>query len=163
MHKQAECGPMSTSKVSKYNNHNNNIIMTISISIFSNPSTVHQTYYEMTATDKLPLITESVAVTRIDIHPAREEPNQHAIRLTPRGSHIWQPFVKSLLCQNWSPSHGWSLGSRPRSPSNNILKAGVQFSEVVIGQLGLPGHIKTWYVVSTQLKACHRGQKWCSP
>jgi hypothetical protein len=123
MHKQAECWPMSTSKVSKYNNYNNNIIMTISISISSNPSTVHQTYYEMTATDKLPLITESVAVTRIDIHPAREEPNQHAIRLTPGGSHIRQPFAKSLLCQNWSPTHGWSLGSRPHSPSHNILKA----------------------------------------
>jgi hypothetical protein len=40
---------MSTSKVSKYNNHDDNIIMTISISNSSNPSTVHQTYYEMTA------------------------------------------------------------------------------------------------------------------
>jgi hypothetical protein len=55
---------MSMSKVSKYNNHNNNV------------------------TGKLPLIIESVAVTRIDIHPTGEEPDQHAIRLTPRGSHI---------------------------------------------------------------------------
>jgi hypothetical protein len=54
---------MSTSKVSKYNKHNDNVIMTISISHSSNPSTVHQTYYEMTAMDKLPLITENVTVT----------------------------------------------------------------------------------------------------
>jgi hypothetical protein len=37
-----------------------------------NLSTLHQTYYEMTTTDKLPLITKSVMVTRIDIHPAGE-------------------------------------------------------------------------------------------
>jgi hypothetical protein len=47
----------------------------------------------MTATDKLSLITESVAMTRIDIHPAGEESDQHVIRLTPKCSHIWQPFV----------------------------------------------------------------------
>jgi hypothetical protein len=63
---------MSTSKVSKYNNYNGRIIMTICISNSSHLSIVHQTYYEMTATDKLALITESVAVTRIDIHPAGE-------------------------------------------------------------------------------------------
>jgi hypothetical protein len=81
---------MSTSKISKYNNHNDNIIITITISISnsSNPSTVHQTYYEMTVMDKLSLITKSVAVTRIDIHPTGKEPNQHAIRLTPGGSHV---------------------------------------------------------------------------
>jgi hypothetical protein len=38
--------------------------------------------------DKLSLITESVAATRIDMHPAGEEPDQHAIRLTPGGSHV---------------------------------------------------------------------------
>jgi hypothetical protein len=37
------------SRVSKYNNHNDNIIMTISISNSLNPSKVHQTYYKMTA------------------------------------------------------------------------------------------------------------------
>jgi hypothetical protein len=46
---QVEHRPMSMSKVSKYNNHNDNIILTISISNSSNPSTVQQTYYEMTA------------------------------------------------------------------------------------------------------------------
>jgi hypothetical protein len=63
---------MSTSKVCKYINYNDNIIITISISSSSNPSTVHQTYYEMTAMDKLPLISKSVVVTQIDIHPAWE-------------------------------------------------------------------------------------------
>jgi hypothetical protein len=38
--------------------------------------------------DKLSLITESVVVTRIDIHPTREKPDQHDIRLTPGGSHV---------------------------------------------------------------------------
>jgi hypothetical protein len=56
--------------------------------------------------DKPPLIIESVVVTRIDIHPAGEEPDQHVIRLTLRGSHVWQPFVKSLLHRNQSPAHG---------------------------------------------------------
>jgi hypothetical protein len=79
---------MPTSKVSKYNNHNDNIIITISISNSLNQSIVHQTYYEMTAMDKLPLITKSVVVTRIDIHPAEEEPDQHAIHSTPGDSHI---------------------------------------------------------------------------
>jgi hypothetical protein len=37
MHKQAERWPMSTSKVSKYNNHDDNIIITLSISKSSNP------------------------------------------------------------------------------------------------------------------------------
>jgi hypothetical protein len=62
--------------------------MNISISNSSNPPIVHQIYYKMTTTDKLPLITESVTVTRIDIHPAGEEPDQHVIRLTPEGSHV---------------------------------------------------------------------------
>jgi hypothetical protein len=34
--------------------------------LIHDPTTVHQTYYEMTATDKQPLISESVMVTRID-------------------------------------------------------------------------------------------------
>jgi hypothetical protein len=46
---QAERWPMSMSKVSKYTKHNDIIIMNISISNSSNPPTVHQTYYEMTA------------------------------------------------------------------------------------------------------------------
>jgi hypothetical protein len=41
---------MSMSKVSKYNKHNDIIIMNISISNSLNPPTVHQTHYEMTTT-----------------------------------------------------------------------------------------------------------------
>jgi hypothetical protein len=127
MHKQAERRPMPTPKVSKYNNHNDNIIITISVSISSNstPKTLWDD-----CNGRLSLITESVTATRIDIHPIEEEPDQHAIRLTPGGSHVWQPFVKSLLHRDPSPIHGWSLGPRPHSPSHNILKAGgeVQWS-----------------------------------
>jgi hypothetical protein len=38
--------------------------------------------------NKQSLITESVAMTQIDIHHAGEEPDQHTIRLTPVGCHI---------------------------------------------------------------------------
>jgi hypothetical protein len=70
---------MSTSMVSKYNNLNDNIIMTI----YSTPNILRDDY-----NNKLPLIIESVVVTRIDIHPTGEELDQHVIRLTPGGSHI---------------------------------------------------------------------------
>jgi hypothetical protein len=40
----------------------------------------------MTATDKRPLISESVMMIQIDIHPAGEEPNQHVICVAPRVS-----------------------------------------------------------------------------
>jgi hypothetical protein len=37
----------------------------------------------MIAMDKRPLISESVTATRIDIHPAGGEPDQHIIRVAP--------------------------------------------------------------------------------
>jgi hypothetical protein len=63
----------------KYSNHHHNITITILI--------VNQTYYEMKATDKRSLKSEIVVVSRIDIHPTRKEPDQHAIRVTPGVSH----------------------------------------------------------------------------
>jgi hypothetical protein len=36
--------------------------------------------------DKRSLISESVTTIQIDIHPAREEPDQHIIRIAPRVS-----------------------------------------------------------------------------
>jgi hypothetical protein len=53
---------MSMTKVSKYNNHNDNI--TISISSNSTPNILRDD-----CNDKLSLITASIAVTQIDIHP----------------------------------------------------------------------------------------------
>jgi hypothetical protein len=50
------------------------------------PTTVHQTNYEMTSTDKCSLISESIAVTQIDIHTAGEEPHQHTVCATPNVS-----------------------------------------------------------------------------
>jgi hypothetical protein len=50
------------------------------------PTIVHQTNYKITATIKWSLISKSVTVTRIDIHPRGEEPDQHAIHATPRAS-----------------------------------------------------------------------------
>jgi hypothetical protein len=158
MHKQAKCWPMSMPMVSKYKNPNDNIIITISISKSSKPQQyTNVLWYDCNG--KLSLIIESVAATWIDIHTLQgNEPDQHAIHLTPGCSHVWQPFAKSLLYQNWSPVHGWSLGPQPHSPSHNILKAGVQFGEIAIGLWGLSGPIKTRHVVSTQLKTFHRGQ-----
>jgi hypothetical protein len=40
----------------------------------------------MIVTDKQPLISESVAVTRIDILHTRKEPDQHVVHATPRVS-----------------------------------------------------------------------------
>jgi hypothetical protein len=42
----------------------------------------------MTTTDKWSLIFESVTVTRIDIHPAREEPDRHVVRVAPEVSRM---------------------------------------------------------------------------
>jgi hypothetical protein len=62
---------MSTSKVSKYNNHNDNIIITISISksLKTNGTPI---ILRDDCNDKLSLITESVTVTQIDIHRTGE-------------------------------------------------------------------------------------------
>jgi hypothetical protein len=155
-HKQVECWPMLTSKVSKYNNRNDNIIITISISNSSNPSIVHQHTTKWLQRQVVTHNRECCSDSNWYTHCKGKEHDQHIIRLTPVGSHVWQPFVKSLLHQNRFPIHGWSLGPRPHSPSHNILKAGIRFSEVVIGLLGLLGPIKTGHVVSTLLKTCHR-------
>jgi hypothetical protein len=40
----------------------------------------------MTAMDKRPLISESVALTRIDIHPTGEEPDPHVVHVASRVS-----------------------------------------------------------------------------
>jgi hypothetical protein len=60
------------------------------------PSTLHQTYYEVTVMDKQAHISESVTATQIDIHHTREEPNQHVICTTPGVSRM-TTVRKSLL------------------------------------------------------------------
>jgi hypothetical protein len=62
---------MSTSKASKYNNHNDNIIITISISKSSKPQQ-YTNILRDDCNDKMPLIPESVTVTQINIHHAGE-------------------------------------------------------------------------------------------
>jgi hypothetical protein len=54
----------------------------------------------MTATDKQSLISKSVMVTRIDTHPVGEEPDQHAVRVTPgvsRTTTVCEVPTKSKL------------------------------------------------------------------
>jgi hypothetical protein len=40
-------------------------------------------YYEMTATSKQPLISESIAAIRFGVHPVGKEPYQHIICVAP--------------------------------------------------------------------------------
>jgi hypothetical protein len=106
----------------------------------------------MTATDKQPLISESVKVTRIDIHLAGEEPDQHIVRVThgvSRTTTVCEVPTKSKsgLC---SRDEVLAPDDRPARPSSwclilpplNHLKAGRErFDKVVTGLLGLPGLI----------------------
>jgi hypothetical protein len=107
-------------------------------------------------------------MTRIDIHPAGEEPNQHIVRVAlrvPRMTTIHEVPTKSksgpcsrdeVLVPNDA-----RLGRHPglpHSPTNNPPQSReVQFNEVVTRLLALLGPIKLdmW---SVQIKACHRGQ-----
>jgi hypothetical protein len=111
--------------------------------------------------DKLPLITESVTATRIDIHPAGEEPDQHAIHLTPRGFHVWQPFTSPYYVEIGSLLPGWSFDPQPHSPfkSKSITRSReVRFDIIVTKATRLIGPHKTRHAVITQFKTCHRDQ-----
>jgi hypothetical protein len=58
----------------------------------------------MTTMSKQTLISESVAVIRVDIHPIGKEPNNTSYVWSLR-SHVRQPYAKSLLSRNWPPTH----------------------------------------------------------
>jgi hypothetical protein len=106
----------------------------------------------MTATDKRPLISESVAAIQNDIQ--YEGKNLTDTSYTwPLGSHVWQPSVKSLLSRIWAPAPrikacppaivwpGRHLGL-PNSPSNKPPQSReVWFDKVVTELLGLSGPI----------------------
>jgi hypothetical protein len=131
-------------------------------------TTVHQTYNEMTEMNKQPLISESVVVTRIGIHPTGKEPDQHIIRMAPGVSCTTTvrevpTKSKSGLCSRdevLAPSNARpdSHSGLPHSPSNKLPRSREgQFDKVVTGLLGLSGPIKLdmW---SVQIKACHWSQ-----
>jgi hypothetical protein len=122
----------------------------------------------MTATDKWPLISESVAVTQINIHPTGEEPDRHIVRVAlgvsctttvrevPTKSKLGLCSREEILAPSDArPDRHPGL---PHSPSNKQPRSREGwFDKVVTGLLGLPGLIKPdkW---SVQIKACHRGQ-----
>jgi hypothetical protein len=56
----------------------------------------------MRATSKRPLIYESVTVIRIGVHPIGKKPDNTSY-VRPLGSHLCQPYAKSLLGQNRAP------------------------------------------------------------
>jgi hypothetical protein len=80
----------------------------------------------MTTTDKQSLISKSVAVTRIDIHPIGEEPDQHVIRVTPEVSRTTIYEVPTKLksppaprMKSWLPTiPNPTVILVPHSPSN---------------------------------------------
>jgi hypothetical protein len=100
-------------------------------------------------------------MTQIDIHTIGEEADQHAIRLTPGGSHVWQLFVSPYYVKIRPLLPGWSLGPRPHSPSKSkstTRSREVWFNILVPKATQLIGPHKTWHAVSTQLKAFHLSQ-----
>jgi hypothetical protein len=107
----------------------------------------------MTAMSKQPLISESVAVIRIDVHPIGEEPHNMSYA-RPLGSHVRQPSAKTLLGQNRAPDPGMKScflaiiwpGRHPGLAHSPSIKPPsgreVQFDKVVTKLLRLLGSIK---------------------
>jgi hypothetical protein len=122
----------------------------------------------MIATDKRTLISESVAVTQIDIHPIGEEPVRHIVRAALEVScttTVCEVPTKSNsdLCSrdevlapiNAQPSCHSGLS---HSPSNKPPRSREgRFDKVVTRLLGLSDPVKPdkW---SVQIKACHQDQ-----
>jgi hypothetical protein len=109
----------------------------------------------MTAMDKRSLISESVMVTRIDIHPAGEEPDRHIVHVAPRSKsglcsrdEVLAPNDTRLGCH---PRLSHSLSNKPPQSREG------RFSKIVPELLGLPNPIKTRQVVSTN-ESLPRGQ-----
>jgi hypothetical protein len=111
--------------------------------------------------NNLPLKTESVTVTRIDIHPTGEESDQHAIRLTPKCSHVWQPFASLYYVKIGFLLPGWSLDPRTHSLSKNKSTTRireVRFNIVVTKATRFIGPHKTRHAFNTQFNPLHQGQ-----
>jgi hypothetical protein len=110
--------------------------------------------------DKWSLISESVAVTQIDIHPTGEELDRHVVLMTPGVSSTTTidnvpTKSKSRLCSQdevLAPSNAQpGRHSRlPHSASNKLPRSREGwFNKVVTRLLGLPSPIKIWYVANT--------------
>jgi hypothetical protein len=152
---------MSTSKVSKYNKHNDIIIMNISISNSSNPPTVHQAYYKMTS-------TQDITHTR-ECHGDSNRYTPYRGRNLTYTSYAW--LQEALTYDNHSQVPTKSkLGPcsqdkvlaldliPPLKSTSTTRSREVRFDKVVTKATRLTGPHKTRHAVSTQLKACHRGQ-----
>jgi hypothetical protein len=67
----------------------------------------------MIVTNKRSLISESVVVIQIDVHPAGDEPDQHIVRLASWVSHM-TTVRESVLSRAWAPApemKSWPPGS----------------------------------------------------
>jgi hypothetical protein len=118
--------------------------------------------------DKQSLISESVAVIQIDVHPAKEEPDRQVVRVALRVSRMTTvgevpTKSKSGLCfrNEVFALTDARLGHHPglpHSPSNKPPRSREErFDKIVLGLLGLSGPIKP-DMQPVQIKICHRGQ-----
>jgi hypothetical protein len=108
----------------------------------------------MTVIDKWSLISESVVVTQIDIHPPSKEHDRHVIHVAPGVSRTITigevpTKSKSSLCSRdevLAPGDARSSlhTEMSHSPSNKPPRNREgRFDKVVLGLLGLSGPIKT--------------------
>jgi hypothetical protein len=80
----------------------------------------------MRATDKQPLISESVMVTRIDIHHIGEEPNQHVIHVAPMVSRT--TTIREVSTKSKSVPCSWDEVLAPSDRSAQPLSWAASFS-----------------------------------
>jgi hypothetical protein len=109
---------------------------------------------------KRPLISESVVVIQIGVHPTGEK-TDNILHAGSCGLHVQQPSVKSLLAWNWAPApemKSWfptmpdSHSGLPRYLSiKSPWSREVWFDKVDTKLLSLSGPIKVWHGVSTVL------------
>jgi hypothetical protein len=146
------------SKLGKYNNHNDNIIITISISKSSNPQ--QYTKYTMrwrqwqAVTHNWECHGDSKWYTPCRRKNLTNTPYVWLLEALTYDNRLRSPY--SVKIGPLSMGEVLALGLIP--PPTTSLRQGVRFNEVVTGLLGLSGPIKTRHVVSTQLKTCQRGQ-----
>jgi hypothetical protein len=121
----------------------------------------------MTGTNKRSLISESVMMIQIDVHPAGDEPDQHNVRLaswvsrmtTVRESVLSQAWAPAPEMKSWPPgSSGWpSSWAASFSLQQTTFKQGGTVRESGYWATRFTGAHKT-DKQSVQIKPYHRGQ-----
>jgi hypothetical protein len=143
MHKQTERWPMSTSKVSKYNNHNDNIIITITITKSLKPQhyTKHTTRWlqRQAASHNRECHDDSNRYTSCRGKNLTNTPHAQLPEALTYDNHLQSSY--SIEIGPLSTGEVFALGLIP--PLTTSLRQGVWFGEVVTGLLGLSSPIKS--------------------